>query len=185
MPATTLSTATATAAAAALAAASLVAVVPAAQAAVVDRHTETITSSYVETCDGFDVRGEEVGQQVITVKQRGDGGWEFATAKGGSTTTWRAPGATWQSTNRFQFKDQRVLRVDGDLETYLVGVTQHFDVYDPSGHPDSRFDRRVEWEITFNTSTGEEVHSPWTKDVGRYDFIGGSVCEDALRFGRL
>lgn len=182
MPAKTFSVSTAAAFAAA---ATLAAVVPAAQAAVIDRVTETIDNTYLEPCDGFDVLGHEVGEQVFTLKRRGDGGWEFATAKGGSTTTWTAPDATWQSTNRYQFKDQRLLSVDGDLVTILVGVTQHARLYDPAGQPDTRFDRRVEWEITFNTSTGEEFHSYWTKDVGRYQPHSGSACEDAVRFGGM
>lgn len=165
----------------ALGAAMVMFAAPAAHASVIDRHTEPVGGEFQVACDGFTIDATWQGEQTVTVKQRGAKTFVFETAHGGFTSTWDALGVRWTSANRFQYKDQRIISVQGNLTTLLVGVTQHFNVYDPSGRPDSGFDRRVEWRITIDTTTGEVVDSTdWTKNVGHYSI--SDECHDAVRF---
>lgn len=172
----------------AIGAAATILAAPAAHAQVVDRVTEPLRfTGHVDCDNGFVIDVNEVGEQAVVVKQRGTKLFEFVTVRGGSTATYVADDGAgrhveWQGVNRFQLKDQRIVAVEGNLTTLLIGVTQHFDVYDPSGRPDSGFDRRVEWRITIDTTTGHTVEeTDWTKDVGHYS-VAASPCEDAARF---
>lgn len=175
----------------AIGAAATILAAPAAHAQVIDRFTEPLTFTGQVDCDnGFAIDVDEVGEQTVIVKQRGRNLFEFVTARGGSTATHVADDGAgrrveWQAVNRFQYKDQRIVSVQGDLTTLLIGVTQHFDVYDPSGRRDSGFDRRVEWQVTIDTTTGDVVdETAWTKNVGHYS-IAASACEDAARFSTM
>jgi hypothetical protein len=111
------------------------------------------------------------------LKQRGPGlDADLYNEKGSSTTVVTALGITWTVTSRYQMKDQR-LTIDGD--GWVVGITQHLTLFNPEGRKDSAMDRRVEFQVTADPVTGEDVWT-LTKDVGH--LLAGSPCEDAIRF---
>lgn len=175
----------------AISAAATILTAPAAHAQVIEQFTEPLTFSGHGDCDnGFAIDMNEVGEQTVVVKQRGKNLFQFVTVRGGSTATYVADDGAgrhveWHWVNRFQYKDQRIISVQGNLTTLLIGVTQHFDVHDPSDRRDSGFDRRVEWQITIDTTTGDVVdETDWTKNVGHYS-IAGSACLDAARFSTM
>lgn len=175
----------------AIGAAATILTAPAAHAQVIDRITEPISFSGQEECDnGFAIDTNGAGEQTVVVKQRGKNLFEFVTVRGGWTATAVADDnagrhVEWDAVNTFQVKDQRIVSVHDNLTTLLIGVTQHLDVYDPAGRRDSGFDRRVEWQVTIDTTTGAVVdETDWLKNVGHYS-IADSACEDAARFSTM
>ena len=68
-----------------------------------------------------------------------------------STYTNVQTGLSWSGHAVSQSKDQRILAVHGNLQTYLRGVNSHFEVIAPDGSVAARQDVRVEFTIQMDT----------------------------------
>ncbi len=103
-----------------------------------------------------------------------------------STYTNVQTGLSWSGHVVSQSRDQRILAVDGNLQTYLRGVNSHFDVIAPDGSVAARQDVRVEFTIqidTLGTADPEDDTDTFlevTKRAGR-DTVR-DFCVDALAY---
>ena len=159
-------------------------------AAVVERFSDSWTESETVVCDlgtkdeADDIVVESVVQGSISVmlRTRGPNGSTYAKVSGEEfgTNTNVATGRSWTITYRWNEADLRLIKSEGNVNTYLTGVSFHFVVYGPDGRVDSRNDGRSEFLLAVDMTTGEGSFVEGTKFAGH--FGAGEFCDDAVRF---
>jgi hypothetical protein len=164
--------------------------VPPAGAAVVERFSETYEDSFAEVCalgtedeaDDIVVEGTVRGSFSVKLRTRQPDGAVYGTGMGEERAVYTntETGRSWTSDYRWRDGDLRVLGVEGDVYTYLVGATFHLVVYTPDGRVDSRNDGRSEFVVEYDAATDEGTFVDGRKQVGRFGV--GDFCEDAVRF---
>jgi hypothetical protein len=103
-----------------------------------------------------------------------------------STFTNVQTGLSWSGHSMSSDKDQRILAVQGNLQTYLRGFTGHFDVFAPDGSIAARQDIRVEFTFQIDTKGSADPEDDTftflelTKRVGRDEVR--DFCVDALDY---
>lgn len=103
-----------------------------------------------------------------------------------STYTNVQTGLSWSGHAVSQSKDQRILAVHGNLQTYLRGVNSHFEVIAPDGSVAARQDVRVEFTVQIDTqgtadpADDTDTFLELTKQAGR-DTVR-DFCVDALDY---
>jgi len=165
-------------------------VAPPAGAAIIERFSDMYEDSFVTSCDlGTEDPADDVvvestvqGSFSGTLRTRQPDGAVYGTSTGEERVvhTNAETGRSWMTEFRWRDRDLRLLGVEGDVYTYLVGATFHFVVYTPDGRVDSRNDGRSEFVLTYDAATGEGDFVEGRKLVGR--FGAGDLCEDAVRF---
>jgi hypothetical protein len=163
---------------------------PPANAAVVDRFSDTYEESFVDVCDlGTEDEADDIVVQVdlsgsfsVKLRTRQPDGAVYGTGMGEEHAVYTntETGRSWTSDFRWRDGGLRLLGVEGDVYTYLVGATSHFVVYAPDGRVDSRNDGRSEFVVEYDAATDEGTFVEGRKQVGRFGV--GDFCEDAVRF---
>lgn len=159
---------------------------PAAQARTVDAFTESFDETYLFTCefdpetdeDDIDLSGHVTGVISVVLRERERGGPLYATASGHRTevVTNTDTDVSWTVTARWNEKDLRVLSVDENSTTYLVGMIVHGTVFTPDGAVHSRGNARAEFILEVDDK-GNGTFVENTKVVGQ---LGTDLCDDAL-----
>jgi hypothetical protein len=163
---------------------------PPAGAAIVERFSDTYEDSFVTSCDlgtgdpldDVVVEAAVQGSFSGKLRTRQPDGAVYGTSAGEERVvlTNTETGRSWMTEFRWRDGDLRLLGVEGDVYTYLVGATFHFVVYAPDGRVDSRDDGRLEFVVAYDAATDEGDFVEGRKLVGRFGV--GDLCEDAVRF---
>jgi hypothetical protein len=172
---------------------------PASAAPPVTFPPETHDDTFVFTCDAgtpddvtddFTAVEHHVGGGELTVKYRPSAPADFAFATfrgfddGTYTATW--PGGrtvVWTSHTDSVEKDRRILSVEGDVATLLVGTTFNSVIYAPDGTRDSANVGQAKITVTIDLTTGEGNFDQVIKQAGHRGV--GTLCGDAMRFAGL
>jgi hypothetical protein len=174
---------------------------PAAQATPPTTYPPEIHNDYYDfTCDAgtpadpsddFTAQEHHTGEGALTLKSRRSApqGVDFGTFRGYDDGTYTAtwPNGTsviWSSRDDFIEKDRRIVSIDGDMATVLVGTTFHSDLFAPDGTLDNSNVGMFQFTVKVNLTTGEGDFYEVVRDVGHRG-ARGTLCGDAMRFAGL
>ena len=159
---------------------------PAAQARTVYAWTEPDGGEFEFTCDfgtedtadDIDLAFDVTGEISVVLRERVPGGPLYATVRGHRTevVTNEGTGISWSVTSRWREQDLRVLSVDEESTTYLVGLTGHATVFTPEEDVYYKANSRYEFVLEVDAE-GNGTFVEALKLVGQ---TGNNSCEDAL-----